>query len=224
MSRDAVFSRDGFLSIEHVLPAAEVDEITAEVVRLPLLGAGMRNLLAFDWCARLAQRLRLHTSLHPLGVDTMVPVQCTLFEKSGDRNWLVALHQDLSIPAAERIEHEDLHGWSHKDGMWFMQPPSHVTAGMLALRLHLDDCGPEDGPLKVVPGSHVLGRLPDDAARRVRDEHGETACCVQRGGVLALRPLLLHASSKSSGNSRRRVLHFLFGPVSLPYGLNWPTA
>jgi hypothetical protein len=31
----------------------------------------------------------------------------------------------------------------------------------------------------------------------------------------------LHASSKATGTSRRRVLHFVFGPRALPYGLEW---
>jgi hypothetical protein len=38
---------------------------------------------------------------------------------------------------------------------------------------------------------------------------------------MAMRPLLLHASSKATGSSRRRVLHFLFGPPALPFGLEW---
>ncbi|WP_182990142.1 hypothetical protein [Massilia sp. Se16.2.3] len=36
-----------------------------------------------------------------------------------------------------------------------------------------------------------------------------------------MRPLVLHASSKASGTSLRRVLHIVFGPPALPYGLRW---
>ena len=42
----------------------------------------------------------------------------------------------------------------------------------------------------------------------------------KRGDALILRPLVLHASSKPSGSSLRRVLHFVFGPEVLPY--QWP--
>ena len=38
---------------------------------------------------------------------------------------------------------------------------------------------------------------------------------------MLMRPLLLHASSKTAGTSRRRVLHFLFGPRELAFGLVW---
>jgi hypothetical protein len=36
-----------------------------------------------------------------------------------------------------------------------------------------------------------------------------------------MRPLALHTSSKATGASRRRVLHFVFGPAELSYGLQW---
>ena len=224
MNAAALLDENGYVIVERMFDADELARIAAELEDMPLLGAGMRNLLSFDWCRSLALRLRHQPALRALDVDAVVPVLCTYFEKSGEKIWLVPVHQDLSIPVAERIEHELLQGWSRKDGMWFVQPPVDVTSRMLALRLHLDDCYADDGPLKVVPGSHAAGRMTDGAALRLRESCGEQMCCVTRGGVLALRPLLLHASSKSRGTSRRRVLHFLFGPAELPFGLSWPTA
>jgi hypothetical protein len=47
---------------------------------------------------------------------------------------------------------------------------------------------------------------------------------VPRARAMLMQPLLLHASSKATGTSRRRVLHFLFGPPALPCGLAWPHA
>lgn len=148
-------------------------------------------------------------------------VQCTYFEKSAGQNWLVAMHQDLSIPVAERVSGSGLQGWSEKEGELFVQPPTAVLERLVAVRLHLDECSPTDGPLRVVPGSHTSGRLGPDAASRRRDLHGEVVCTARRGDVLVMRPLLLHASSKAHGTSRRRVLHFLFGPRHLPLGLAW---
>ena len=40
-----------------------------------------------------------------------------------------------------------------------MQPPVHVLEDMLALRFHLDDSHEDNGPLRVIPGSHRMGRL-----------------------------------------------------------------
>lgn len=45
-----------------------------------------------------------------------VAVQCTYFEKSVDKNWLVPIHQDLSIPVRERGDRPALCGWSENEG------------------------------------------------------------------------------------------------------------
>lgn len=68
------------------------------------------------------------------------------------------------------------------------------------------------------------GVLAPVAAAAVRDAAGVCLCEAEVGAALVMRPLLLHASSKSLGTGRRRVLHFLFGPPSLPHGLRWQTA
>ena len=222
MSELEHFHDNGYARIDRAFPVYAIDAIADEVENLPVLGAGMRNLLSFDWCHALALHIAMEPFLQLLDAEAVVPVQCTYFEKSSEKNWLVAPHQDISIPVAERIDHPELRVWSRKDGMWFAQAPLELMQRMLVLRLHLDACGPDDGPLKVVPGSHNAGRLSDEEALHMRDEVGEEMCYAKRGDVVAMRPLLLHASSKSRGTGRRRVLHFLFGPADLPYGLEWP--
>jgi ectoine hydroxylase-related dioxygenase (phytanoyl-CoA dioxygenase family) len=148
-------------------------------------------------------------------------VQCTLFEKSADRNWLVPYHQDLMIPVKQRVDDDRLTGWSEKEGTLYVQPPREVLESLVALRVHIDDCGPTQGPLRVVPGSHRFGVLSNEQAATLRETHGEHACTVERSGIVAMKPLVLHASSKASEPNRRRVLHILFGPAALPYGLEW---
>ncbi|WP_371865399.1 phytanoyl-CoA dioxygenase family protein [Duganella aquatilis] len=75
--------------------------------------------------------------------------------------------------------------------------------------------------MKVIPGSHRGGRLNEAGKASIREATKEVPCPVAQGAGMAMRPLLLHASSKATGSSRRRVLHFLFGPPVLPYGLEW---
>lgn len=87
--------------------------------------------------------------------------------------------------------------------------------------LHIDECRLPDGPLRVVPMSHKNGRLSNHAALEMRDQIGEVICPVEKGGALVMSPLLLHASSKASGESKRRVLHFVYGPTILSHGLTW---
>ena len=86
---------------------------------------------------------------------------------------------------------------------------------------HCGDCPAESGALRVVPKSHLEVRIDRARAEALRLEHGETVVPVGWGGVLVMRPLILHASSKATSLSQRRVLHFVFGPPSLPLGLEW---
>jgi ectoine hydroxylase-related dioxygenase (phytanoyl-CoA dioxygenase family) len=99
-----------------------------------------------------------------------------------------------------------------------------VLEGIVAVRLHLDDSTPSNGALRVVPGSHRRGWLTAAQVQAARDESGEITCSVPKGGVLVMRQLLLHASSKAQVSAPRRVLHFVSGAPVLPLGLTWHTA
>ena len=217
------FEDNGFA----VLPQIFTDDACAEIsfsIDQVYNGVGCRSLLDFSWCKDLAQTIRQHPLIERSLPHDPVAVQCTYFEKSQEQNWLVPIHQDLSIPVQEKVDHPTLTGWSEKEGSLFVQPPDTVLREMVAVRLHLDECGVDDGPLRIVPGSHRAGRLSNEMALATRDNSGEVVCTVAKGGALLLRPLVLHASSKAAGHSRRRVLHFVFGPRTLPLGLRWQHA
>jgi hypothetical protein len=219
MTAPAVALRvNGFAHLANVLPSA------APLVDVLLPNGpvgGSRCLLDQPWCVQIARTLRAHALIAPLLPGDAVAVQCTYFEKSSSRNWLVAVHQDLSIPVAGRVVAPAWRGWSTKEGVLFGQPPVEVLESMVALRVHLDPCGIDDGALRFVPGSHGLGVIDAAAAVRERDRLGEHICTASVGDVVAMKPLVLHSSSKSRGVSRRRVLHFLFGPPQLPDGAVW---
>lgn len=218
------FDEKGYAVIEGVLDARQCETLAERVSTSGSMRVGSRNLLYDSWCVELALCLKRHAEIAAyLPVDA-VAVQCTLFHKSPVKNWLVALHQDLSIPVHERIIHPDCTGWSEKQGVLFVHPPLSVLQSLLAVRVHLDESGPGSGPLRVVPGSHRHGRLSEPEARYQQQANGEFQCIVKRGTALLMRPLLLHASSKAAEPVQRRVLHFLFGPPELPHGLRWDNA
>ena len=160
--------------------------------------AGSRRVLDEAWCAHLAGALRDNARIRSLLPRSAVAVQCTLFDKSPAKNWLVSLHQDLSIPVASRVDDPGLSGWSEKEGQLYVQPPVSVLEQLVAVRVHIDDCTAENGALKVVPGSHLQGRVDQANAERLREQLGETLVPVGRGGALVMRPLLLHASDRKS--------------------------
>ena len=212
----ALLEGRGHLLVPAPLPPAMLDAAAKSLDQWLGQAAGSRNLLAHPPCREMAIQLKARLCRKGLLDASSVAVQCTLFDKTPERNWLVALHQDTSIPASA-----DGMPAVIKEGEPYVQPPIDVLQSLLAVRVHLDDCGADAGPLRVVPGSHRAGRLDPDEAQALRAAHGDTVCTAARGDALLMRPLLLHASSRAKSPVRRRVLHFLFGPPGLPHGLAW---
>lgn len=219
--RQTQLETNGYAVTGPLLDAAEIDAIAAALARDYKGGAGSRSMLAIAWVGELAQRLKRHPAIAAALPEGAVAVQCTYLKKYKEQNWLVPPHQDLSIPVKARVEHPELAGWSEKDGSLFVQPPVGVLDTLVGVRLHLDECGADDGPLRVVPGSHRAGRLSVEGLLMARARGGEVVCTVPMGGAMLLKPLLIHASSKIKGRNPRRVLHFVFGPATLPFGLEW---
>jgi ectoine hydroxylase-related dioxygenase (phytanoyl-CoA dioxygenase family) len=155
-----------------------------------------------------------------IGKDARV-VRSILFDKTAERNWGVPWHQDLTIAVAERRETVGFTGWSVKDGVNHVQAPREVLERMLAVRLHFDDCGAENGPLRVLPGTHRDGWLDTESIERAKAEVEEAVCFVERGGAVLMKPLLLHASSRATKPGHRRVLHLEFAAEELPSGLRY---
>jgi Phytanoyl-CoA dioxygenase (PhyH) len=215
------FKKDGYFVIPSVIDAVLNRRLGAFVGGLANGGAGSRRVLDEAWCTHLAGALRGDARVRSLLPRNAVAVQCTLFDKSPTKNWLVALHQDLSIPVRDRVDGPECSGWSEKEGQLYVQPPVKVLEQLVAVRVHIDDCTVESGALRVVPKSHSEGRLSKEQAEALRSQYGETLVPVGRGGALVIQPMLLHASSKATSLASRRVLHFVFGPPSLPLGLEW---
>ncbi len=213
--------RNGFEIVPAILAGRECEAIKNLAASSLARSAGSRQFLEYGWCWDLAEKLRHHPLLRHLIGPTHVTVQCTYFDKSLLTNWLVAYHQDLSIPVLAHVPSPACTGWAVKDGVTFVQPPLAVLQSLVAVRLHLDRSEDDNGPLRVLSGSHALGRVSAADLPRIRAQHQEETCTVPAGGILALKPLLLHASSKALSVAPRRVLHFVYGPSQLPEGLAW---
>jgi len=209
----------GFAVVEHCCSQAECNAIASHVETFT--AAGTRCLLDDDWCQTLSITLKNRLESVIPEISTLAAVQCTFFNKSRTNNWFVAYHQDLSIPVASSASAKDWPGWSRKEGVTFVHGSNDLLSAMIAIRLHIDDSTNDNGPLRVIPDSHRAGTLSPQQIERLRQTSNDNSLTVGKGGVIAMRPLLLHASSKSRIMDDRRVLHFLFGPKALPDGLKW---
>ena len=153
-----------------------------------------------------------------LGCEPL-PFGATLFDKSPDANWLVVWHQDTALPFAERREVAGWGPWSKKAGVDYAHAPAVALSKIVALRVHLDDSSSDNGPLRVLPGTHTLGVLTDEQIRNQARSTDAVECTVERGGVVVMRPLLIHASSKATSESSRRVLHLEYAATATLDGL-----
>jgi ectoine hydroxylase-related dioxygenase (phytanoyl-CoA dioxygenase family) len=147
-------------------------------------------------------------------------VRAILFNKTPNSNWKVAWHQDRTIAVRERKDVAAFGPWSVKAGVASVQPPASVMAKMLAIRLHLDESHENNGPLRIVLGSHKAGCLSAQEVATLR-ERPIVICTIPRGGAILMRPLLVHASSSCSEPQPRRVIHLEFAAENLPGGLEW---
>src|SRR5262249_53495106 len=122
-------------------------------------------------------------------------------------NWLVVWHQDTALPLRRRVELSGWGPWSVKGGVIYAHAPAAALAQVVALRIHLDDSTSENGPLRVLPGSHTFGLLSDERIAELQQVITAVECLASVGGVVAMRPLVVHSSSKSRDTGPRRVLH-----------------
>jgi hypothetical protein len=183
-----------------------------------------RDVLAMESVRRWLDTAAVRGFIEPDLGTAARPVRGILFDKTPAANWKVAWHQDRSIAVRERLLVAGFGPRSVKDGVVHVQPPAAVLAQMLTLRLHLDNCDESNGPLRVIPGSHRDGILTDAAIAAAVCAVPAATCCVPAGGVLLMRPLLLHASSPATQPRHRRVLHVEFAAEDLPGGLAWAFA
>jgi ectoine hydroxylase-related dioxygenase (phytanoyl-CoA dioxygenase family) len=182
---------------------------------------GTRHLLDIPAVRELASSEPVRAIAESALGKNCFAVRGILFDKTPTANWKVTWHQDLTIAVRERRELHGFGPWSVKEGVPHVQPPVTVLERMVAVRIHLDECGPENGPVRVISGSHNFGRLSGAAIDVWKDEHTAIDCTVPRGGILAFFPLLLHSSSPSILPEHRRVIHLEFAAADLPGGLEW---
>jgi len=201
--------QDGFEVIPGILGFAEADRLVQDLhaAIVARTKAGSRHALRHACVSALAEDSRLIS----LAAETLgrgaFPFRATLFDKSPQSNWLVVWHQDTALPLRQRRDHPAWGPWSVKGGVTYAHAPAAALARVLALRVHLDDSLAENGPLRVLPGTHTRGVLTDQEIRESAESLRPTECLVGKGGVVAMRPLLIHASSKSRSDTPRRVLH-----------------
>jgi len=208
---------NGFAIVPGIVPPQELGRIAENIdhSEIPRSRAGIRHALRLESIAQLAHCTELTQLAREVLGPEAFPFRATLFDKSPDSNWLVVWHQDTALPLQQRSEIAGWGPWSVKEGIDYAHAPANVLSQILALRIHLDDSTASNGPLRVLPGTHTCGVLTDDAIHELTNRATPVDCPVEKGGVLAMRPLIVHSSSKSHSDAARRVLHIEYAASPL---------
>jgi predicted DNA-binding transcriptional regulator YafY len=216
----------GHMTIHHVFRKKEVDAMKYAIHEY-LIASGIkdnphaiRNLLAeVPALKKLIFTRNLLRVLKDLGSKLFI-TKALYFDKTPESNWYVTWHQDTIINVKEKIETEGFSGWTKKDNVHGVCPTQDIHDNAVTLRIHLDDARESNGALKIIPGTHRK-KLNDDEISLISQNSFPIVCDVDAGSIHAIKPLLLHSSSKSTNQKQRRVIHLEFNWMDLPNGLEW---
>jgi hypothetical protein len=180
---------------------------------------GARNLL--EMWPRVAERVRA-PGLRDALVEVLGPgagvVRALYFDKPPGHSWALPWHKDYSIAVAAHGRTGAFTKPTMKAGVPHVIAPRELLDRMLTVRIHLDAATPDNGPLRVIPGSHRFYHPGQDEPREA-----VTLCC-RAGDVLLMRPLVTHASghSKPGAGLHRRIVHLeCADSAELPDGYAW---
>jgi ectoine hydroxylase-related dioxygenase (phytanoyl-CoA dioxygenase family) len=221
MTSTPSIAKDGFFIVRNVLHSNAITHLVEASV-LPEDGrGGVRNLLDIPAFRALANSAQIRALIEPILGAEAFPVRGILFDKTGNANWKVPWHQDVTIAVTNKVDAAGYGPWSVKAGVQHVQPPPQILENMLSVRIHLDDCPAVNGALRVLPATHLHGKLSQAKIESAVLRKAPVTCEASAGDALLMRPLLVHASSPSSTPSHRRVIHFDYANVDLADGLGW---
>jgi ectoine hydroxylase-related dioxygenase (phytanoyl-CoA dioxygenase family) len=219
---------DGFTVIDQVFSFNELSELAHLIDGADNSGSLFRKttdlfairqvLKELPQLNEIVFNVKIREIIRELFGDSYFVVKSIYFDKPGNSNWFVAYHQDLTISVDQKLNIDGFGPWTVKQNQYAVQPPLEILQSNFTIRVHLDDTNENNGALKVIPSSHHGINRPEliDWSKQT-----EVICDVNAGGVMIMKPLILHASNRTTNDKKRRVLHIEFSEDELPDELNW---
>jgi len=212
---------NGFAVIPGIYSPQEVDSINEHITSIhgnEKLFGERQFLRRTPGLLKLLWNESLRKLLSEVAPESFI-IKSIYFNKPPQANWFVSWHQDKTIFVKEKTEIVGFKNWTKKDGEFGVQPPAEYLGNIVTIRIHLDDTDETNGALKVIPHSHSESGLR--SAGVAFSDSDSVICPVITGGVMLMKPLLFHSSSRSTGENPRRVIHLEFCSLELPEGLEW---
>ncbi|MGQ2985125.1 phytanoyl-CoA dioxygenase family protein [Flavobacterium sp.] len=222
-------TKEGFAVINDIYTNAEIEGILSAIERADTSGDTFRRSVHLFAIRQFLKGVpdtlpliftnKLKGLLNEIFGAGYFPVRSIYFDKPSGSNWFVAWHQDLTISVKEKFDMQGFGPWTVKQGQFAVQPPVDLLEDIFTIRIHLDEANENNGALKVIPNSHSKGIYRPETIDR--DNEREVTCNVPKGGIMLMKPLLLHSSGRTVNEARRRVIHIEFSRRELPANLQW---
>lgn len=222
-------TENGFTVITNIFSVEEIEKISEAIRNIDISKETFRkseDLFAIRQFLKEIPEVKdlifnenIKTIIKEIFGDNYFTVKSIYFDKPEKSNWYVAYHQDLTISVDKKLQLENFGPWTTKQNQFAVQPPLNILENVYTIRIHLDDTDENNGALKVVPTSHAKGIYrPETIDWKVETEK---ICNVKKGGIMIMKPLLLHGSNRTTNGKKRRVIHIELSDMELPAELNW---
>lgn len=229
ISHQHQFNQNGFSIINNIYDEKEIQTMISLIESSEKTNKNFRKnkelfairsiLKEIPELKRIVFNKNLIKVIEEIGDKTFFVVKSIYFDKPETSNWVVPYHQDLTINLCEKIITDGYNNWTSKHNQVAVQPPLSILENIFTVRIHLDDTTKENGAVKIISKSHHEGIIL--LKNNEIDKEEEYICEVQRGGIMLMKPLTLHASTRTTNNKRRRVIHIEFSNQKLPNLLEW---
>lgn len=147
-------------------------------------------------------------------------VKSIYFDKPPNANWIVNWHQDITINVTGESDNPEYTKWRKTKKRTAVRSPSDILEKMFTIRIHLDDCSEKNGALRIIPKSHLQGVIQmKNITTAIKAT--EKICKVKKGGILLMKPMVLHSSKRVENEMNRRIIHIEFSSNELAEGVNW---
>lgn len=224
-----LIQENGFTVINNIFSDEEIEKITEVIQNIDTSKETFRkseDLFAIRQFLKEIPEVKdlifnenLKTIINEIFGKNYFVVKSIYFDKPEKSNWYVAYHQDLTISVDKKVELENFGPWTTKQNQFAVQPPLDLLENIFTIRIHLDDTDENNGALKVVPQSHAKGIYRPETINWTIET--ETICNVDKGGIMIMKPLLLHGSNRTTNGKKRRVIHIEYSDRELPEALDW---
>ena len=223
------FNNNGYLVFENIYTETELSNIIHEIESADTQRDSFRKsgelfairqfLKEIPAVFNLIFNNKLKSQIKTILGENYFIVKSIYFDKPETANWYVTYHQDLTISVNKKVDLPNFGPWTVKQNQFAVQPPLSILENSSTIRIHLDDTSEFNGALKIIPGSHLKQIYRPETINWENEK--EVICNVSKGGVMFMKPLILHSSGRTSNNNRRRVIHIEFSSIELPNELLW---